>query len=94
MSDITQKDLKDLKNLLAKASAGPWVSYIEGRDHEAGDSFIMTGPASDRGEDIYLTGATNADQDFIAAARQEIPRLIAEIERLQSLLRGKQTAAE
>jgi len=38
-------------------------------------------------EDIYLTGATNADQDFIAHARQDIPKLIAEIERLRSIHR-------
>jgi hypothetical protein len=39
------------------------------------------------GEDIYLTGASEADQDFIAHARQDIPRLIAEIERLRSISR-------
>jgi ABC-type nitrate/sulfonate/bicarbonate transport system substrate-binding protein len=49
-------------------------TWVEGRDHESGDHFISTG-----GEDIYLTGATLADQDFIAAARQDIPALIAAI---------------
>jgi hypothetical protein len=73
-------------------SVAPWVSFIEGRDFESGSSFIMTGIAKGdniwgktRGEDIYLTGATNADQDFIAHARQDIPMLIAEIERLRKL---------
>jgi hypothetical protein len=94
MSHITQKELSELKELLAKVSPGPWASYIEGRDHTSGESFIMTGPKSARGPDIYLHGASDADQDFIASARQEVPRLIAEIERLQTLLRGKQTAAE
>ncbi len=75
-------------------SVAPWVSFIEGRDCESGSSFIMTGIAKGeniwsetRGEDIYLTGATNADQDFIAHARQDIPMLIAEIERLKNLLK-------
>ena len=45
----------------------------------SGSDFIMTG-----GEDIYLAGATSADQDFIAYARQDIPKLIAEIERLRA----------
>jgi hypothetical protein len=74
-------------------SVAPWVSFIEGRDCESGSSFIMTGIAKGdniwgktRGEDIYLSGATNADQDFIAHARQDIPMLIAEIERLKKLL--------
>jgi len=37
-------------------------------------------------EDIYLTGATVADQDFIAHARKDIPKLVAEVERLRKLL--------
>ena len=39
----------------------------------------MTGEGESRGEDIELMGATNADQDCIAAARQDVPRLIAEV---------------
>ena len=45
----------------------------------SGSDFIRTG-----GADIYLTGATTADHDFIAGARQDIPKLIAEIERLRA----------
>jgi hypothetical protein len=37
-------------------------------------------------DDIYLSGASIADQDFIAGARQDIPKLIAEIQRLTQLL--------
>jgi hypothetical protein len=43
----------------------------------------MTGTRGARGNDIELFGATVADQDFIARARQDIPRLIDEIERLR-----------
>jgi len=43
----------------------------------------MTGEGDARGPDIELTGATAADQDFIAHARQDVPRLLAEIERLR-----------
>lgn len=64
-----------------KATKGPWVSYIEGRDHTSGCSFIKTA-----GADIELTGATNEDQDFIAASRQDIPNLIDEILRLRRII--------
>ena len=37
------------------------------------------------GEDIYLSGATVNDQDFIASARQDVPLLIREIRRLRAL---------
>ncbi len=36
-----------------------------------------------RGEDLEIIGTTIADLDFIANARQDIPALIEEIERLQ-----------
>lgn len=49
----------------------------------------MTGNSNKRGEDIELTGATNSDQDFIAHARQDIPRLLAEVERLRKHLPKK-----
>ena len=60
--------------------------YIENRDHESGDSFIMTGEETNGGEDIYLSGATIAYHDFIASAKQDIPRLIAEIRALKEKL--------
>ena len=41
-------------------------------------------------DDIYLTGASTDDQDFIAHARQDLPALIAEIRRLQDLLSSEQ----
>jgi hypothetical protein len=62
---------------------------IEGRDHMSGDSFIMVGEGQDRLDDIYVSfdgrPAPEPDQDFIAAARQDIPRLLAEIDRLRGL---------
>ncbi len=91
---MNEEELNEIKMRCEATSVAPWVSFIEGRDCESGSSFIMTGIAKgeniwgeNRGEDIYLTGATNADMDFIANARQDIPMLIAEIERLQNLLK-------
>ena len=49
----------------------------------------MVGEGDHRGEDIELSGATVADQDFIAHARQDVPRLIAEVRRLQRQLAGR-----
>lgn len=69
------------------ATSGPWTSFIEGRDFTSGSSFIMTGTEESRGKDIELIGATEADQDFIAAARTDIPKLILEITRLRKLLK-------
>jgi hypothetical protein len=35
---------------------------------------------------MYLTGATKFHQDFIAHAQQDIPKLVAKVERLKSML--------
>ena len=89
MSDeLTEQDLSTIEERCNKAARQPWKSYIEGRDHQSGSSFIRTGePADVPGTDIELSGATDADQDFIAHARQDVPRLIAEVRRLRALLR-------
>ena len=78
MAEITIEELQAMNRRVEAATAGPWHSFVEGRDHTAGSSFIRTS-----GDDIELTGATEADQDFIASARQDLPRLIEEVRRLR-----------
>ena len=78
---ITDDESRNIKGRCDKATPGPWISFIEGRDHTSGSSFIRT---SD--EDIELIGATDKDLDFIASCRQDVPRLTEEIERLKQLL--------
>lgn len=77
---------EELEARALAASPGPWRSLLEGRDHTSGSSFIMTGEGAARGDDIELTGATPADFDFIAHARQDIPRLVAEVRALRAEL--------
>lgn len=85
---LTEEELESIARRCAAASPGPWKSYIEGRDHTSGSNFIMVGAGESRGDDIELSGASNADQDFIANARQDIERLVAEVRRLRALLTG------
>ena len=83
---ITEQELNEIELRANQAQKGPWKAYVENRDHESGSSFIMTGAedGGSRGEDIELLGATDADYDFIAHARQDIPRLIHEIRQLMN----------
>jgi len=78
-----------------EATAAPWEAWVEGRDGTSGESFIRTGGMDDSSPDMYVTlsywegpaslaGAN--DLDFIAAARQDVPRLVAEVRRLRALL--------
>ena len=74
-------DLTAIVERCRKATPGPWISFVEGRDFESGSSFIKTG-----GEDIELSGATVDDQDFVAACRQDVPLLVEEILRLREII--------
>jgi hypothetical protein len=85
---ITEKELGQIEERCNKAQVGPWKAYIEGRDHESGTNFIMTGEGEQRGEDIEMLGATEADFEFIANARQDIPKLVKEIREMKRNLGG------
>jgi hypothetical protein len=88
--EISDEELAAMKARIGATTPGPWTSHFEGRDHMGGDSFIETAT-----QDIYISaedyagggGHFCADQDFIAHARQDMPRLIAEVERLRALAR-------
>ena len=77
-TELTAADLDEIEARLRATTPGPWKSFVEGRDHTSGSSFIATPD-----NDIELTGATAADQDFIAQARQDVPRLLEEVRRLR-----------
>ena len=89
---LTDVELAAIERRCAEASPGPWQAFVEGRDHVSGDTFIMIGLGDERGADMYVSQddergrrwAAAQDLDFIAAARQDIPRLIAEVRRLRS----------
>ncbi len=91
---MTYEELEVIRLRCEAATSGPWRSFVENRDHNSGSNFIMTGENTHRGEDIELIGATIADQDFIAHARQDIPKLLCEIIRLKALLASEEKFLE
>ena len=90
---ITDAELDDMEARAMAATQGPWRAFVEGRDHLSGDSFIRTG--DDAAPDMYVSvvspdrsgevPAPVADLDFIASARQDLPRLVTELRRLRQL---------
>lgn len=82
--------LARLVRLSDRGDPPPWTSFVEGRDHTSGETFIMVGAEDDRREDLYLTRdsgpADAASYDLIAEARNALPILIEEILRLRSEL--------
>jgi hypothetical protein len=78
---VTDEEISQIERRCAAATSGPWQSFIGGRDHISGSSFIRTA-----GDDIELPGGFHTDQDFIAHARQDIPVLTAEIRCLKVIV--------
>jgi hypothetical protein len=70
---MSDEELNAISARCEAATSAPWESFIEGRDHLGGNDFIRTGGLDDNSPDIELNGASKADQDFIAHARQDIP---------------------
>ena len=90
---LSAQHLAEIVNRHRAATPGPWTSMVEGRDHESAHTFLMTGTSNHRGPDIHLSWDPaidehhrRADQDFIAHARQDIPDMVAELQRLRGLL--------
>ncbi len=85
--ELSEDELDAIDRRAASASKGPWRSFIEGRDHMSGDDFIRLGDEHDAELDMYVSldgvPAAAADLDFIAHARQDVPRLLAEVRRLR-----------
>lgn len=86
---LNEEELLEIENRCKSGTSGPWKAYIEGRDHTSGSNFIMTGTDNNRGEDLEIYGARFEDYDFIANAKQDIPKLIDEIRRLKTMLNLK-----
>ena len=84
---VSDAELDELRRLSASAAPAPWRAMVEGRDHSSGDSFIMIGGDDDRDEDMYVSRdsgpAIASDLDFIAAARNYLPRLVDELTELR-----------
>jgi len=80
---LTDDELRELAELVEAASPAPWESFVEEREPIGGSSFIRLGGFDDSQPDMYVSHdnrvAPAADLDFIAAARNYLPRLIAEV---------------
>lgn len=80
-------DLAKLKELLAVATPGPWKNRhkVHVTDNTPASVDFTTGGALIDGDG----GQQDFDADFIAAARNQLPELIALLEEARELLRVK-----
>ena len=86
--EFSDEELDRIERLSDAATQGPWFSYIVGRDTDAESNCIEVGTCNELGscKSIEVVGGTVADQDFIASARQDVPRLLLEVRVLRARL--------
>ena len=67
---ITEQELAGLESLAKAATPGPWTANCDYVNNTEG---------------FVCNTATPEDADFVAAAREALPKLIAEVRRLQAI---------
>lgn len=80
-TDLDVLRIAAIEARLNASTGGPWKAMLEGRDHSSGSSCVKTISGA-----IDFDGATDADIEFIANARQDVPYLVAELLRFATSL--------
>lgn len=98
---IVESDLAEIEQRVTRAlevAPAPWGAQLETRHGIGGGSFVQLGGDPDDDNELYLDLRLGSEHvlspddrldaivDFLAAAAEDVPRLIAEIRRLQRLL--------
>jgi hypothetical protein len=85
---VTEQELAEIEARANAATAGPWVYDGGGGRHNqrvlatrAPDGVVMDN------EPYYPQMVAPADQEFCAAARTDVPALVAEVRRLRALVK-------
>jgi hypothetical protein len=91
---LDEHDLMRIERLIESATAGPWYSYAVGRDTDTASNRIESGWCNELGsfKSMEVAGGTIADLDFIASARQDLPRLLLEVRALRAMLESTHDA--
>jgi hypothetical protein len=77
---VAARELAEIANRCERASASPWHTAPPNRTHAGPATRVTTGTG---GNDFELRGVNEDDPAFIAHARQDVPRLLAEVRRLR-----------
>lgn len=93
-AEFSDEELNRIERLSDAATTGPWFSYVAGRDTDAAENCIEVGACNELGsfKSLEVSGGTIADQDFIASARQDVPRLLLEVRVLRARLQALRDA--
>lgn len=84
---LSDEELSELERLVEAVAPAPWVAFVQGPGM-AGASIIRLDGLGSFPPDMYIHRDDEVDTDpeieFIAAARNHMPRLLAELRRARS----------
>lgn len=83
MITVTDEQIAEWRRLSDAATSGPWRATSDG-------DWVGYVIAAKRRTTIAICEASEVDMDFIAAAREAVPALLAEIERLRAATRDRE----
>jgi hypothetical protein len=95
MAEISEAQPDLIAARAEAATPGPWEAFVFPNPDD--EDFIRVGGMDDNQPDLYLQheppggprmAVPEADLDFIAAARRDVPLLVEEIRRLRAELKG------
>ncbi|WP_282204758.1 hypothetical protein [Kitasatospora fiedleri] len=101
---LPEEELSAIERYVAGATPGPWGGWVESWHGIGGTSFIQLRADAEEGDgdlpdsragDHKVVGEdtrADADIEFIANARQDVPRPVNEIRRLWAVLEEAHTA--
>jgi len=78
--DMTELNLEAIKARYKAATPGPW--YPSTNFYSSVPTTIVYKDLNQRRQTLAYGFLSDADQEFIASAREDVPMLVAEVERL------------
>ncbi|RSL28949.1 hypothetical protein D7Z54_33780 [Salibacterium salarium] len=87
MSGLSRQDIEAIRKRAEAATEAPWDDFDDNWDGSVYEYDALTESCVDIIAECKTTNKL-ADAAFISAAREDVPRLLAEVERLQSIIRS------
>lgn len=81
---MTSEELQAIKERVAKATAGPWEWRVDCYDFWLASNHFTVADSFGYDDGDSTIRVSKADAEFIAHARQDVPTLVAEVERLKN----------
>ena len=85
ISTLSEDELNQIQKRCDNVTFAPLQVDLADDDH-INNNFISLRTEQQQNKDIKLINATDAEHDFIAHARQDIPKLLNEIRRLKTII--------